>query len=179
MGDSARAYVFYGIADTKESDLPWAARDADGDIIGEDDDDEGISAWEERYTARVHGLIKPVSSFPYFVHPDYTAEGKQLSKPRVLTSAEQQEYDEREQYQKRLEKYKRDIPFVIDTHGSSEQACWFVAVKESLISGDWEGPTEIKEMVFQHAWAELLEEFCKVMDIPFSPPRWWLCCYWG
>lgn len=67
---------------------------------------------------------------------------------------------------------------IIGIHGYSDDPGYYVGIKASHISGDWDSETTLNPEHFatMHSWDAKLAEFCKVMDIPYQQPKWIMLC---
>ena len=70
----------------------------------------------------------------------------------------------------------------IGTHCSDEYPMYYIAVEESHIIANRGFPKELdvyKFSILTSMWDIKIREFCELMGIEYSQPKWMLCSYWG
>jgi hypothetical protein len=71
-------------------------------------------------------------------------------------------------------------PCAISSHCSCEYPMYYIYIKESELYASRGYPCEIPEghLYTKAVWNRQLEEFCKIMELPYSKPSWWLSSMW-
>ena len=64
-------------------------------------------------------------------------------------------------------------------HCSGDYPLYYVTVEESRIRASRGYPEEITDLCAAPEWHDRLQRFCKVMDIPWQEPKWWLVSLWN
>ena len=85
-----------------------------------------------------------------------------------------------DKYHKAYSDWDKENPFPFDVVecGSDECSNGVFAIRESIQTGDWEDPTEIKPI--NAIPFEALTDFCKTHNLKFEgEPKWYLTAYWG
>ncbi|MFA5025081.1 MAG: hypothetical protein WC503_01040 [Candidatus Shapirobacteria bacterium] len=66
----------------------------------------------------------------------------------------------------------------VDSHCSCDYPIYYVCIKESVKHASRGCPTIVESLDVGENWNSLLEDFCKIMELPYEEPKWWLSSMW-
>lgn len=91
---------------------------------------------------------------------------------------EEEKEDSYKDYYERKKALETAEPCTIRMHGGEGCFAHFVAIKKSLVSASRGYPVNVTCLTEEPEWRKQLEDFCKLMNIPFQEPKWFLASLW-
>jgi len=67
----------------------------------------------------------------------------------------------------------------IGIHCSFDYPLYYVCITKSKVTAPRGTPIVIKSLEIEDGWDDALKDFCKIMDIEYEQPHWWLSSLWG
>lgn len=73
------------------------------------------------------------------------------------------------------------IEIILEGATSGGDFTSYIAIEESVIHGDWDGPTPVnlEKLHFKEGWRSRLKEFCDFMGFEWKEPRLIMTCAYG